>query len=112
MNFLIDAQLPPSLANWLAETFNVNATALRDVGLRDAADIDIFNAARKPDTVIVTKDSDFVELVTSLGMPPQILWVTCGNATNRNLRRIFNNTFMDALRLLEAGEKIVEISDR
>ncbi len=45
MNFWIDAQLPPSLANWLVESFNVNATAIRDLGLRDAEDIEIFNAA-------------------------------------------------------------------
>ena len=38
MNFWIDAQLPPNLANWLVESFNVNATAIRDLGLRDAED--------------------------------------------------------------------------
>jgi predicted nuclease of predicted toxin-antitoxin system len=32
MNFWIDAQLPPNLANWLVESFNVNATAIRDLG--------------------------------------------------------------------------------
>ena len=111
MNFWIDAQLPPSLANWLVETFNVNATAIRDLGLRDAEDIEIFNAARNPGTVIVSKDSDFVELVTRLGPPPQILWLTCGNVTNRNLRLILSNTFAEALPMLEAGEAIVEISD-
>lgn len=111
MNFWIDAQLPPNLANWLVETFNVNATALRDLGLRDAEDIDIFNAARNLGVVIVSKDSDFVELVTRLGTPPQILWLTCGNVTNRNLRLILSNTFAEALRMLEVGEAIVEISD-
>ena len=51
MNFWIDAQLPPNLANWLVESFNVNARAIRDLGLRDAEDIEIFNAARSPGTV-------------------------------------------------------------
>lgn len=111
MNFWIDAQLPPNLANWLVETFNVNAKALRDLGLRDAEDIDIFNAVRNPGMVIVSKDSDFVELVTCLGTLPQILWLTCGNITNRNLRLILSNTFAEALRMLEVGEAIVEISD-
>ncbi|NES63999.1 MAG: hypothetical protein F6K24_01405, partial [Okeania sp. SIO2D1] len=84
---------------------------LRDLGLRDAEDIDIFNAARNPGMVIVSKDSDFVELVTPLGTPSQILWLTCGNVTNRNLRLILSNTFAEALRMLEVGEAIVEISD-
>ncbi|MBR8838068.1 MAG: hypothetical protein DSM106950_29730 [Stigonema ocellatum SAG 48.90 = DSM 106950] len=53
-----------------------------------------------------------MDLVTRLGTPPQILWLTCGNVTNRNLRRIFTKTFPDALRLLQAGENIVEIGER
>ena len=111
MNFWIDAQLPPSLAAWLTETFAINAIALRDIGLRDAKDTEIFNAARSVGTVIMTKDSDFVDLVSRLGTPPQILWVTCGNVTNQNLRRILTLTFPDALQLLQAGESVVEIGD-
>ncbi|WP_293150490.1 DUF5615 family PIN-like protein [Okeania sp. SIO2C9] len=95
----------------MVETFNVHATVIRDLGLGNAEDIDIFNAARNLGTVIVSKDSDFVELVTRLGTPPQILWLTCGNVTNRNLRHILSNTFVAALRMLEMGEAIVEISD-
>ena len=34
----VDAQLPPALAVWLRETFALDAHAVRDVGLRDAAD--------------------------------------------------------------------------
>ncbi len=113
MNFWIDAQLPPNLAGWLIETFGVNATSLKDLGLRDAKDTEIFYTARTGDAiVIVTKDSDFVDLVTRLGTPPQILWLTCGNVTNRNLRRILTKTFPDVLRLLQAGENIVEIGER
>jgi len=41
----IDAQLPPTLANWLTETFGLDGSALRDLGLRDAQDIEIFAAA-------------------------------------------------------------------
>lgn len=77
MNFWIDAQLPPSLAVWLTEAFEVSATSLRDLGLRDAEDAEIFYAARAAGIiVIVSKDSDFVDLATRMGAPPQILWVT------------------------------------
>lgn len=110
MNIWIDAQLPPSIAAWLSATFRVNAIAIKDLGLRDSQDTEIFAAARTANAVIMTKDSDFVDLVTRLGIPPQILWVTCGNVTNRNLRQIFIQTFPNALRLLQEGESIVEIS--
>ena len=89
--------------------FGVEAHALRDLGRRDDADTTIHEAARGQGVVLVSKDSDFVELVTRFGSPPQLLWVTCGNVSNRNLRRVFSTAFKSSLALLEAGEPIVEI---
>ncbi|MEH2328555.1 DUF5615 family PIN-like protein [Nostoc sp.] len=110
MKIWIDAQLPPTLALWLTETFDVEATALRELGLRDAKDVEIFEAARVAKTVIMTKDSDFVDLACRLGIPPQILWLTCGNVTNRNLQRLLAIALPDAIERLRQGEAIVEIS--
>jgi predicted nuclease of predicted toxin-antitoxin system len=110
MKIWIDAQLPPTLANWLTQTFTIESHSLRDLGLRDARDIDIFEAARAAqDVVIITKDSDFVDLVCRLGVPPQIIWLTCGNVTNRNLRNLLTTTFPMAIEQLQQGEPIVEI---
>jgi predicted nuclease of predicted toxin-antitoxin system len=103
--------LNPTLANWLTETFTLEARALRDLGLRDARDIEIFAAAQAENVVIMTKDSDFIDLVCRLGSPPQILWLTCGNVTNRNLRQLLTATLSDALEQLRQGEMIVEITN-
>ena len=46
------------------------AFALRDVGLRDAEDLDIFKAAKAQGIIFITKDSDFADLVVRLGSPP------------------------------------------
>ena len=62
--------------------------------------------------VIISEDSDFVDLVLRLGTPPQVLWVTCGNLSNRRLRAVFGELFPAALQLLDAGEAVVEIGDR
>jgi predicted nuclease of predicted toxin-antitoxin system len=105
----VDAQLPPSLAGWLQEAFGVDAFSLRELELRDAEDIQIFDAARQSGAIVISKDSDFVDLVQRLGTPPQLLWVTCGNVTNANLRAILSVVFNEALELLAAGEAIVEI---
>ncbi len=59
----IDAHLSPALANWMTKTFEVNAIALRDLGLRDAEDLEIFEAAKAQNVIFMTKDRDFVELV-------------------------------------------------
>ena len=59
----------------------------------------------------MTKDSDFIDLVCRLGTPPQILWITCGNVTNLNLRKLLSATLPNALEKLRQGEMIVEISN-
>jgi predicted nuclease of predicted toxin-antitoxin system len=46
--------------------------------------------------VLINKDSDFVEMVLRLGTPPQLLWVTCGNVTNRHLQGLLTQVFPKA----------------
>jgi predicted nuclease of predicted toxin-antitoxin system len=83
----------------------------RDLGLRDTQDIEIFAAARAENVVIITKDSDFIDLVCRLGTPPKVVWLTCGNVTNRNLRQLLMATLPNALDQLQQGEMIVEITN-
>ncbi|HEY9641489.1 MAG TPA: DUF5615 family PIN-like protein [Coleofasciculaceae cyanobacterium] len=61
MKIWVDAQRPPTLANWLSATFSLEATALRDLSLRDAQDTEIFEAERATSAVVMTKDSDFID---------------------------------------------------
>ncbi len=83
---------------------------MRDLGLRDAEDPEIFEAAKAQEAILITKDSDFVDLVERLGSPPQIIWLTCGNTSNARLREILSETLPRALELLVDGETLVEIS--
>ena len=111
MTIWVDAHLPPAIATWIASTFGVEAIALRELGLRDAEDLEIFEAAKAQEAIVMTKDSDFVDLVARLGAPPQIIWLTCGNTSNVRLREILSKTLPRALELLAAGETLVEISE-
>lgn len=106
----IDAHLSPAIATWITDTFRVTALALRDLGLRDAEDPEIVEAAKAQGVIFMTKDSDFVDLVDRLGAPPQIIWLTCGNTSNARLREILNSVLPEALELLRSGERLVEIS--
>lgn len=110
MTIWIDAQLSPSLANWITDTFGLPAQAVRELGLREAKDFPIFQAAREADAVVLTKDADFPHLLQQHGPPPKVLWLTCGNTSNRNVRAILRSTLPSALKLLEAGESVVEIT--
>jgi predicted nuclease of predicted toxin-antitoxin system len=57
------------------------------------------------------KDSDFVDLVKRLGIPPQVIWLTCGNTSNTRLRQILIKTLNQAIALLASGEPVIEIKD-
>lgn len=98
------------IATWITNTFKIPAIALRDLGLRDAEDPEIFEAAKNQGVIFMTKDSDFVDLVERLEAPPQIIWLTCGNTSNARLREIINSILPNTLELLSSGEKLVEIS--
>jgi predicted nuclease of predicted toxin-antitoxin system len=95
----VDAQISPDIAQWFGSTHGIEALPLKDLGLRDAK------------IVVLTKDRDLVDLASQLGSPPQILWLTCGNTSNAKLRAILMRAWPAAAILLEAGEKIVEVSD-
>ncbi|MCC5631632.1 DUF5615 family PIN-like protein [Nostoc sphaeroides CHAB 2801] len=110
MTIWVDAHLSPAIATWISNTFGITALALRDVGLRDAEDLQIFEAAKAQGVILITKDSDFVDLVVRLGSPPQIIWLTCGNTSNARLQEILSATLLEALELLRTGEVLVEIS--
>lgn len=106
----VDAQLPPAIAAWISDTFGIEAKAVRELGLRDATDRQIFLAAKRESAVVMTKDSDFIRLLDELGSPPQVIWVTCGNTSNARLRQVLGSTFTNAAVLLDSGEKLVEIN--
>ena len=93
MTLWIDAQLPPAIAAWMTENLGVNAVAVRDLGLRDADDSVIFAAAKAADVTVMTRDSDFVDLLRCHGTQPRVLWLTGGNTSNARLKHILAATF-------------------
>lgn len=110
MRIWIDAQLSPRVASWISDNFEFEAVPIRDLGLRDSEDIEIFNSARDENAIVLTKDRDFLDLLGRFGPPPKIIWLTCGNTSNEAVQHILRNTLVNAYELLKGGETIVEIS--
>ena len=90
---------------------NIEVYPVRELGLRNAKDREIFLAAREAGAVVLTKDSDFVLLLEQLGAPPQILWLTIGNTSNSHLKRVLTESFTSAWELIQRGEPLVEIME-
>ena len=105
----LDAHLSPRVAGWIRDTLGHDAEALRDIGLRDAEDEEIFHRGKQDDVVILTNDKDFVDLVNRLGPPPAVIWLKCGNTSEARLKQILADHLEDALGFLRSGDHLVEI---
>lgn len=105
MNFLIDAQLPPALCDWLNERGH-GAQHVSGLGLEIASDREIAEHAERHAMVLVSKDEDFV----TLRLPDRFafLWLRCGNSTNRALTVWLDLRWEQIETWLNAGERFVE----
>ena len=108
----VDAHISPAIAKWISTDLGHPAQPVRDLSLRNAKDKDIFAAARQAGAIVMTKDSDFAEMVERLGPPPSVIWLTCGNTSNAALRALLKTTLPRALELIGRGDKLVEISGK
>jgi predicted nuclease of predicted toxin-antitoxin system len=78
LRFLVDAQLPPSLAVWLAAKGH-QAEHVIDLGALDAPDAVIWDTALTTGAVIVSKDRDFVDWARTRKPKVRIVWIRFGN---------------------------------
>jgi len=99
MNIWVDAQLSPVLAKWINQHFSIDSVALRDLGLRDSTDLEIFKAAKEKSAIVMTKDSDFLQLLDNYGSPPKVIWITCGNTSNLRIQQILLKTLPETLKI-------------
>ena len=71
MKIWVDAQISPAIAQWLSSAYGVQTVAVKDLGLRDAMDRDIFLAARAAKAVLtdqgpgLSRSRDSTRLATS-----------------------------------------------
>ena len=84
---------------------------MEDLGLLSAVDSEIFEKARQAAAVVITKDSDFVQIQERRGPPPRLIWITCGNRTNRDLKDLIIRSWPRVKELLAAGEALIEINE-
>jgi predicted nuclease of predicted toxin-antitoxin system len=110
MTLWLDAQISPLLAPWIAEEFGIDCRAVADFGLHRAKDRQIFEAAGQTGAVVMSKDRDFIDLLTLNGPPPKVIWLTCGNCSNASLKLLLAATLGAAIDLLEKGDTIVQIA--
>ncbi len=109
MKFLIDAQLPGRLAEFLIQAGHdaVHTSELPD-GNR-SADRQIAQRADSDGRIVVTKDGDFRDSHLLARSPRQLLVVATGNITNDVLLELFE-LHLDAIAAALDQANLVELS--
>lgn len=108
MRFLVDAQLPPALARHL-ESLGHEAAHVEDHGLRQADDPDILDFATREKWCVITKDEDF-RLRWLLGRRDvAIVWLRCGNISNRALKEHITSLLGEIIQRVQSGETLIEV---
>lgn len=106
MKFLIDAQLPPALCRWL-KGHGYDADHVVTLGMLNATDLEIAKYAFETQSIILSKDEDFVILRSQHGF--WFVWLRCGNATNARLSQWLDARWAQIESLLQSGEQFVEV---
>ena len=82
------------------------------MGLESASDVEVWNAAKTQDFVIVTRDADFEELSLVWGQPPKVIWLKTSNQSRAaTLKVLLDNYARINAALFDMGQACVEVSN-
>jgi predicted nuclease of predicted toxin-antitoxin system len=109
--FLVDAQLPPLLAEALRQA-GCEAVHVIDLGFQAATDEQIWDEAISRSAVLVTKDRDFALRRAAMNDGPAILWVRVGNTSNRKLIELVLRALPAIIAAIERDEAVIEFIGR
>lgn len=108
MKFLVDAQLPRRLANWLNEAGH-DALHTLDLPKRNlTSDSELITRAVRDGRVVISKDADFVQSYLVTG-EPQLLLISTGNISNAELDKLLHANLSGVEKAFESG-RFVEIT--
>lgn len=109
MKFLVDNQLPVSLARHLA-THGHDARHVSELGLEEADDRRIWLWAIGEQCVVVSKDEDFFTLANQVGDRGRLIWVRLGNCRKGVLLEAISKAMPQIQAAFESGQRIVELT--
>jgi len=109
LKFLVDAQLPPALAQFLRSQGH-EASHVAELGLAQADDAAVWSHACRSAAVIITKDDDFKNRVLLSKTSADVVLIRVGNCSNRALVGWFAPALPAVLERLKSGEHLIELA--
>lgn len=90
MKLLFDHNLSPRLVNRLADLFP-KSSHIYMLGLEQADDQEVWRYAQSNEFIIVTRDSDYNELLVLHGFPPKVIWIRRGNCSTAAIEEMLQS---------------------
>jgi predicted nuclease of predicted toxin-antitoxin system len=102
MRLLFDHNLSPRLVSRLADLFP-NSEHIFNIGMAQSADLDVWNYARAQGFTLVSRDSDYNELLILRGFPPKVIWIRRGNCSTAEIEAMLREN-IDSINQLSNDE--------
>lgn len=84
MKLLFDQNLSFRLVRELQHEFP-ESLHVRDIGLAEATDADVWRYGKQYDLILVSKDTDFQQRALLYGAPPKVVWLRIGNCSTQQV---------------------------
>jgi len=97
VKLLFDENLSRKLVTRLADLYP-DSVHVAEAGLLESSDREIWEYAKAGNFVIVSTDSDFYELATTIGPPPKVVWLRRWTHPTRDAERVLRR---EAIRITE-----------
>lgn len=108
MKLLFDQNISYKIVNGLHSGFN-GSIHIKQAGLENYTDRQIWEHAKLNGFTIVTFDADFGVMSAILGHPPKIIWLRTGNTSTSSLKQ-FLDSRIELIKEFITSESYSEVS--
>lgn len=109
MKFIIDAQLPKALSDFLKQRGYDSVHTLELPDKNRTKDNQIIQKAIEENRIVISKDSDFLNSFLLRSLPPKLIMVKTGNVANTKLIQIFGDNLDNIISMISRSN-LVEIN--
>ena len=90
MKLLFDQNISFRILSKISNFFP-EAKQVRELGIENFSDLEIWKFAKENNYTIITFDADFYDLANLKGHPPKIIWLRFGNTKTDFLAEVLNS---------------------
>jgi predicted nuclease of predicted toxin-antitoxin system len=101
--FLIDVNLPSRFSVWAGDEFE-HVVHIND----ELKDSEIWEYAKKNNLTIVTKDTDFSDMIMINNPPPKVIHIKIGNIKMREFHQLISRVWTD-ISLMSENFKLTRV---